>query len=118
MTAPAIRPPAPTPAVAPAKLPDVAPLAVAFAPKSARLPADSATALKEFAAKRGTASIAVTGFGEARSDDFEAQRAALTLGMARAHAVAAVLTGAGVPDQSLRLEAKAIGRGASARLVN
>jgi outer membrane protein OmpA-like peptidoglycan-associated protein len=76
------------------------------------------TALKAFAAKRGAASIAVTGFGEASSDDLEAQRAALTLGMARARAVAAVLTGAGVPDQSLRLEAQAIGRGASARLVN
>jgi len=119
VTAPTIRPPAPPPpAPPPAKLPDVAPLAIAFPPGSARLPTLGANAIKAFAVKRGPAAIAVTGFGEAGSDDLDAQRDALSLGMARAQAVAAALTGAGVPDQLLRIEAQAIGRGASARLVN
>jgi outer membrane protein OmpA-like peptidoglycan-associated protein len=70
------------------------------------------------AAHRGTLAVAVTGYGDAASPDPLVQRSALALGIARAQAVAAALTGAGVPDAALRIAAEAMGRGATVRLVN
>ena len=61
--------------------------------------------------------IAVTGYGDAASDDPEAQSAALALGLSRAQAMAAALTSAGVPGSAVEVGAQAIGRGGTARLV-
>ncbi len=81
------------------------------------LPQSAADTLKQFAARRGTGIIAVTGFGEAASSDPSAQSAALTLGLSRAQAMAAALTSAGVPASAVQVDAEAIGRGGMARLV-
>ena len=56
--------------------------------------------------------IAVTGYGDAASDDPDAQSAALALGLSRAQAMAAVLSAAGVPASAVQVDAAAIGRGA------
>ncbi len=61
--------------------------------------------------------IAVTGYGDATSDDPAAQSAALTLGLSRARAMAAALTAAGVPATAVQVDAAAIGRGGTARRV-
>lgn len=90
---------------------------VEFVPGSATLPPGAAEVLKGVAAKRGTAVIAVTGYGEANSDDPTAQSAALSLGLSRAQAVEKVLTADGVPASAVRVGAEAAGRGASVRLV-
>jgi outer membrane protein OmpA-like peptidoglycan-associated protein len=94
------------------------PVAVAFPRGSASLPSAGSASLRQLAAKRGGASIAVTGYGESASSDPDAQSAALTLGLNRAQAMAAVLTAAGVPASSVRLDAEASGRGGTARLLN
>jgi len=88
-----------------------------FLTGSATLPPGAATVLKNVAAKRGSAVIAVTGYGDAASDDPAAQTAALSLGLSRAQAVANVLTGDGVPQSAVRVGAEAAGRGASVRLI-
>ncbi|HUN41533.1 MAG TPA: OmpA family protein [Acetobacteraceae bacterium] len=90
---------------------------IEFVTGSATLPPGAAGVLKEIVAKRGSAVIAVTGYGDASSDDPAAQSAALSLGLARAQAVANVLTGDGVPQTAVRVGAEAAGRGASVRLV-
>jgi len=90
---------------------------VTFVTGSAALPADATANLKQFAAKRGNGIIAVTGYGDATASDPDAQSAALALGLTRAKAVAAALTSAGVPSSAVQVDATAIGRGATARLV-
>ncbi|HVC63697.1 MAG TPA: hypothetical protein VND19_25435 [Acetobacteraceae bacterium] len=90
---------------------------VEFVLGSAILPPGAADVLKGVVAKRGQAVIAVTGYGEAKSDDPDAQSAALSLGLSRAQAVANVLTGDGVPAAAVRVGAEAGGRGASLRLI-
>jgi outer membrane protein OmpA-like peptidoglycan-associated protein len=92
-------------------------VAVEFVQGSATLPPGAADVLKGVATKRGTAVIAVTGYGDAASNDPDVQSAALSLGLSRAQAVANVLTGDGVPVASVRVGAEAGGRGASVRLV-
>ena len=74
--------------------------------------------LKALAARRGSGIIAVTGYGDAASNDPDAQSAALTLGLSRAQAMAAALASAGVPRSAVQVDAEAIGRGGAARLVN
>jgi outer membrane protein OmpA-like peptidoglycan-associated protein len=90
---------------------------VTFVGGSAELPATAASTLKALASRRGSGIIAVTGYGDASSNDPDAQSAALTLGLSRAQAMAAALTSAGVPRSAVQVDAEAIGRGGAARLV-
>ncbi len=88
-----------------------------FVTGSAALPASAADTLKQLAGRRGGGIIAVTGFGDAASNDPDAQSAALALGLSRAKAMAAALTAAGVPASAVQVDAAAFGRGGTARLV-
>jgi outer membrane protein OmpA-like peptidoglycan-associated protein len=92
-------------------------VSVTFVTGSTALPASAADSLKQLAAKRGSGIIAVTGGGDATANDPDAQSAALTLGLSRAQAMAAVLTSAGVPSSAVQVDAAASGRGGTARLV-
>lgn len=105
---PAALPAAPQPANA---------VTVEFVPGSAALPPGAADVLKGVVAKRGSAVVDVTGYGDAELSDPDAQTAALSLGLSRAQAVANVLTADGVPATAVRVGAEAGGRGASVRLV-
>ena len=106
-----------TPVADAAVAPRVAPVQIAFGPGSATLPRNATASLRQLAAKRGAASIAVTGYGDATSGQPAAQSAALSLGLARAQAIANALTASGVPTDVLRVDAEAAGRGGAARLV-
>ena len=88
-----------------------------FGNGSAELPPLAAVQLKQLAARRGNGVIAVTGYGDAASNDPDAQAAALTLGLSRAKAIAAALTADGVPASAVQVDAEALGRGGTARLV-
>ena len=90
---------------------------IEFVAGSAALPTGAAAVLKNVATSRGSAVVAVTGYGEAASDDPSAQSAALSLALSRAQAVANALTGDGVPQADVRVGAEAAGRGASVALV-
>jgi outer membrane protein OmpA-like peptidoglycan-associated protein len=90
---------------------------VTFVNGSAELPSFAADTLKQLAGRRGNGVIAVTGYGDAASDDPDAQSAALALGLSRAKAMATALTRAGVPASAVQVDAEAIGRGGTARLV-
>jgi outer membrane protein OmpA-like peptidoglycan-associated protein len=90
---------------------------VTFVSGSATLPAVGADTLKQLAARRGNGVIAVTGYGDATSDDPTAQSQALGLGLSRAQAMASALTAAGVPASAVQVDAAALGRGGMARLV-
>jgi outer membrane protein OmpA-like peptidoglycan-associated protein len=92
-------------------------VSVTFVAGSAELQTFAADTLKQLAARRGNGIIAVTGYGDATSDDPAIQSAALTLGLSRAKAMAAALTSAGVPASAVQVDAAAIGRGGAARLV-
>jgi outer membrane protein OmpA-like peptidoglycan-associated protein len=96
----------------------MSPVAVAFAPGSATLPSSELPALKAVATRRGTASLAVIGYGEARTNDPEAQSAALALGLSRAQAIAAALAADGVPANALQVDAEASGRGGVVHALN
>ncbi len=113
--------PAPLP-VAPVKppAPPVArpPITIAFPPGSAILPPDQIGALKTLAGQRGSGSFLVAGFGDTASPDPGAQLAGVQLALARAQAIAFVLTGAGVPASAVTLNAEPSGHGAAARLIN
>ena len=67
-------------------------VSVTFVNGSAALPSTATDTLKQLAARRGSGIIAVTGYGDAASDDPDAQSAALALGLSRAQAMAAALT--------------------------
>jgi outer membrane protein OmpA-like peptidoglycan-associated protein len=108
--------PSATPAPAPSVNPEGT-VSVTFLSGSADLSPSAATTLKQLAARRGNGIIAVTGYGDAASNDPDAQSASLTLGLSRAQAIAAALTSAGVPPSAVRVDAEAIGRGGTARLV-
>lgn len=82
---------------------------VRFAPGSATLPPAALDALKSLAGRRGTKGITVTGYGEASGSDPSAQVAAVSLGLARAQAIAAALTADGVPAAALRVLSAAAG---------
>jgi outer membrane protein OmpA-like peptidoglycan-associated protein len=123
-TAPAATPPPSAPATAAEASPAPTPPAgaantvnVTFVTGSAELQASATTTLKQLAARRGNGIIAVTGYGDATSNDPNAQSAALTLGLSRAQAMAGALTAAGVPASAVQVDAAAVGRGGTARLV-
>ncbi|MEJ0020434.1 MAG: OmpA family protein [Acetobacteraceae bacterium] len=92
-------------------------VAVTFVVGSAALTSTATDTLKQLAARRGAGVIAVTGFGDATSSDPDAQSAALALGLSRAQAMAGALTSAGVPASAVQIDASALGRGGTARLV-
>jgi outer membrane protein OmpA-like peptidoglycan-associated protein len=112
-------PPVPPPAkpAPPAPFVPGAPLAVPFLADSAELPPEERSELQKFAAARGAADIAVTGFGDAASTEPAAQAAALPLAWERARAISGVLQALGVPTTSLRVDAEANGSGGVARLT-
>jgi outer membrane protein OmpA-like peptidoglycan-associated protein len=93
-------------------------ISLTFVTGSADLPSLAADQLKQLAARRGNGVIAVTGYGDAASNAPDAQAAALTLGLSRAKAMASALSAAGVPASAVQVDAEAIGRGGTARLVH
>jgi outer membrane protein OmpA-like peptidoglycan-associated protein len=114
---PAAPPPLPpTPAALSAEA--AAPVPVAFPPGTAIIPPGGDAPLKALAARRGTASIEVIGYGEATDTQTDLQTAGVTLGLARAQAMAAALVADGVPMAAIRMESQASGRGGAARLIN
>lgn len=90
---------------------------IVFLEAASNLSAPAADEVKAFAAKRGTATISVTGFGDAASSDPDAQSAALNLGLARAQSIVEALKADGVPGTSIRVSAEASGHGAALHLV-
>lgn len=90
----------------------------AFAPGSAVLPAAADESLRALATRAAGGPIAISAGGDATSATPEAQGAALPLALRRTGAMAATLIAAGVPTGSIRAEATAPGREASARLVD
>jgi outer membrane protein OmpA-like peptidoglycan-associated protein len=92
-------------------------IAVVFAYGSSDLPPSAAAPLQALAGRRGNSLIAVTGFGDAPDPNPDAQAAALKLGLARAQTISNALTGDGVPASAVQLDAQAIGRGGTARLI-
>ena len=89
-----------------------------FAAGSAALPDAADGALRALAARRAGGPIAVSAGGDARSAAPDAQGAALPLALRRTGAMAAALIAAGVPSGSIRAQALAPGREATARLVD
>jgi outer membrane protein OmpA-like peptidoglycan-associated protein len=119
-TRPGVAGPAPAPTVTPAPMPAASsgPAAtIVFPERASELSAPAADEVKAFAAKRGNATISVTGFGDSTSSDPDAQSAALNLGLARAQSIVDALKVAGVPGPSIRVSAEASGHGAALRLL-
>jgi len=92
-------------------------IAVVFANGISDLPPSAAAPLRALAGRRGNALIAVTGYGDAANPDPDTQAAALKLGLARAQTIASTLVAAGVPASAVQIDAQAMGRGGTARLV-
>ena len=88
-----------------------------FVEGSTTLSPPAADEVKAFAGKRGNGVIVVTGYGDTASSDPAAQSAALSVGIARAAAIADALKADGVPTNAVRVNAEASGRGASLRLL-
>lgn len=89
-----------------------------FPAGSAALPDAADGALRALAARRAGGPIAVSAGGDARSGAPDAQGAALPLALRRTGAMAAALIAAGVPSGSIRAQALAPGREATARLID
>lgn len=89
-----------------------------FLPGSAVLPEAADGALRALAARRAGGPVAVSAGGDARSATVDAQGAALPLALRRTGAMSAALIAAGVPSESIRVQALAPGREATARLVD
>lgn len=119
MTVPAPPPLAPPAAPAPAAALAAAgqAVAVAFAPGSAALPPDAMASLRALAARRAGRAVQVAGFGDAQAADIATQAAALDLALARSRAIAVALAQSGVPISAIDQDAKAIGSGGTARIV-
>jgi outer membrane protein OmpA-like peptidoglycan-associated protein len=90
---------------------------IVFLNGASNLTAPAADAVKAFAAKRGSGTIAITGYGDSASSDPDAQSAAVNLGLSRAQSIVDVLKAAGVPGTAIRVSAEASGRGASLHLL-
>lgn len=90
---------------------------IVFTPEASNLSVPATAEVKAFAAKRGTATISVTGYGDSTSSDPDAQAAALNLGLARAQSIVDALKADGVPGTAIRVSAEAAGHGAALRLV-
>ena len=84
---------------------------------SARLNDPALASVRALAIARGGRAIAITGHGDATSSDPLDQEKAVTLGLARAQALATALVAQGVPYAMLRLNAESAGRGANVRLL-
>ena len=119
ITVPAPPPLAPPAAPAPAAALVAAgqAVAVAFAPGSAALPPDAMASLRALAARRAGRAVQVAGFGDAQAADIATQAAALDLALARSRAIAVALAQSGVPISAIDQDAKAIGNGGIARIV-
>jgi hypothetical protein len=74
-------------------------------------------ALQSLAGKRGNRVIEALGRGDAASADPAAQDQAVTLGFARAQAIAAALAASGVPRAAIQVMSVAAGRGGMAQLI-
>jgi hypothetical protein len=109
--------PEPAPYVPPPPLPDVPPVPIAFAPHSAVLTPPMQKALLNLTQARKGAHIAVTGFGDAVSDSIDDQAAAMPLALERARAMVVQLSVDGVPAAGMTTQARALGQGGLARLV-
>ena len=92
-------------------------VAVVFAAGASELPPAARGPLSALAGRRGNGLIAVTGYGDATNTSPDAQAAALKLGLSRAQTIASALVAAGVPSTAVQIDAQAIGRGGTARLV-
>ncbi|MBV9783609.1 MAG: hypothetical protein JO264_07285 [Acidisphaera sp.] len=114
---PPVAPPVPPASPAPLAGAAAAPVPVAFPAGSAVLPPGADAPLRQLAARRGSHAVDVIGYGEATTTEPQVQSAAIDLGLARARAIVAVLTAAGVPVASVHMAAEAAGRGGAARLV-
>jgi hypothetical protein len=106
-------PPAPAPPVTPPSTaaPAGTAVSVSFLAGSAEVPNRAKIALRQLATRRGTALIAVTGYGDASTSNPPDQSAALPLAWARAQTIVGVLREAGVPTARLRIAAEATGDG-------
>ncbi len=113
---PASPPPAPPPSPMPAAASGPS-TSLEFARGSATVSAETAAAVKQFAATRGNGTVLVTGYGDAEGSDPSAQTVALSLGLSRAQAVANALAANGVPAAAVRVNAEAGGRGVVLRLL-
>jgi outer membrane protein OmpA-like peptidoglycan-associated protein len=107
---PAMPPPMPAPSSGPSAT-------IVFLERASNLSPPAADEVKAFAAKRGTGTISVTGYGDSASSDPDAQSAALNLGLTRAQSIVNALKAAGVPGTAIRVSAEASGRGASLNLL-
>jgi outer membrane protein OmpA-like peptidoglycan-associated protein len=110
--------PQPVAYVAPAPLPNIPPLLIAFTPGSAILTARMQVRLKTFADARQTARIAVTGFGDAGGTALDAQAAVMPLALERARAITVQLLADGVAPKQVATDARALGSGGLARLID
>jgi outer membrane protein OmpA-like peptidoglycan-associated protein len=90
---------------------------IVFLTGASNLSAPAADEVKAFAARRGTGTIAITGYGDSVSSDPDAQSAAVNLGLSRAQSIVDALKAAGVPGNAIRVSAEASGRGASLHLL-
>jgi outer membrane protein OmpA-like peptidoglycan-associated protein len=111
-------PPAPQAAPEPMPAPAAgASATIVFLEGASNLSQPATDEIKAFAAKRGNATVAVTGYGDAASSDPAAQSAALNLGLSRAQSIVEALKADGVPGNAIRVGAEASGRGASLHLL-
>ena len=90
---------------------------VAFGAGSAALTEGDVAALKSLAARRGNKVIEALGRGDGVGNAPAAQAQAVTLGFARAQAIAKALRDAGVPENAIQVMSFASGRGGAAQLV-
>jgi outer membrane protein OmpA-like peptidoglycan-associated protein len=90
---------------------------IVFLERAANLSQPAADEVKAFAARRGTGTISVTGYGDSVSSDPDAQSAALNLGLSRAQAIVDALKADGVPGTAIRVSAEASGRGAMLQVL-
>ena len=110
--APSTPPPVPKPSTAATSV------AVPFQPGAAVIAPESQDALRALALRRGAAPMEAIGYGDAAGAEPSGQSAALPLALARARAVAAVLTASGVPASLVTVQAEAEGRGGAARIAD
>ncbi len=112
----------PAPPYTPRSLPQPSPLPVGkqifFAPGSAILTASQNETLNAVKGQRGRKIIDIIGLGEAASDTPLGQEAAIDLALRRARAVADAFLVLHVPQDALRLSARAYGRGALIRVLD
>ena len=90
---------------------------VTFPAGSATLSQPDTLSLKALAARRGGKTIEALGRGDAAEASPSAQETAVTLGFARAQAIAKALQADGVPPNAIQVMSLAGGRGGAAKLV-